>query len=53
MEKAYETACTLLHHMNCHEIHELVSGHDTDRRPAVEEAQVVEGVKRMVEFFNN
>ena len=53
MEKAYETACTLLHHMNCHEIHELVFSHDTDRRSAVQDAQAVEGVKRMVEFFNN
>ena len=53
MEKAYETACTLLRHMNCYEIHELVSSHNTNRRSAVEDAQVVEGVKQMVEFFNN
>ena len=53
MGKAYETACTLLHHMNCHEIHELVSSHDTDRWPAVEDAQTIDGVRRIVGVFNN
>ncbi len=29
-DKAYGTACTLLHHMNCHNIHEAVYSHSTN-----------------------
>lgn len=52
MEKAYETACVLLHHMNCYNIHELVSSHNTNERPAVQDKQALMGVRSIVRFFN-
>ena len=51
LDKAYETACTLLHHMNCHDIHSLVSCHNTNERPAIENAVALEGVKDILGFF--
>ena len=53
MDKPYGTACTLLHHMNCCDIHELVYSHNTNERPAIEDKQAVDGVKSIVEFFNS
>ena len=35
IDKAYSTACTLLHHMNCSNIHEVVYSHNTNTRPAI------------------
>ena len=52
MDKPYETACTLLHHMNCYDIHPLVFSHNTNERPAVEDVQAVNGVKEIVAFFH-
>lgn len=52
MDKPYETACTLLHHMNCHDIHPLVFSHNTNARPAVEDVQAVDGVDQIITFFN-
>ncbi len=52
IEKAYETACTLLHHMNCYNIHEVVFSHNTNERPAIEDEQALAGVKSITEFFN-
>lgn len=52
IDKAYETACTLLHHMNCYDIHEAVFSHNTNDRPAAEDEKALEGVKRIVQFFN-
>lgn len=51
MDKAYETACTLLHHMNCHNIHKLVSSHNTNKRPAIEDEQTLMGIQSIVRFF--
>lgn len=51
-DKAYGTARTLLKLMNCREIHELVCSHGTDKRPAVEDARAVEGVKHIAAFLN-
>ena len=50
-DKAYETAKTLLRNMNCKEIHPLVCSHNTDRVPAIEDAQAVAGVEEIVRFF--
>ena len=33
IEKPYETACTLLHHMNCFDIHEVVCSFNTNPVP--------------------
>lgn len=51
MDKAYETACTLLHHMNCYNIHKLVSSHNTNKRPAIEDEQTLMGIQSIVRFF--
>lgn len=53
MDKAYETACTLLHHMNSYHIYELVFSHNTNERPAIEDEQVLAGADRIVQFFND
>lgn len=52
-DKAYGTAKTLLKFMNCKEIHALVCSHNTENVPAIEDAQAVAGVKKIVEFFQN
>lgn len=52
MDKAYETACTLLHHMNCHTIHPCVFSHNTNIRPASEDEQALTGVKNIIRFFS-
>ena len=53
MKKPYETACTLLHHMNCYNIHEVVFSHNTNVRPAIEDEQVLNGIHSIIEFFND
>lgn len=53
MDKAYGTACALLHQMNCHDIHELVFSHNTNERPAIEDEKAVEGVNSILAFFCN
>lgn len=52
MDKAYETACTLLHHANCRDIHAGVYCHNTNQVRAVEDAKTVEGVESIARFFN-
>ncbi|MDE5699476.1 MAG: flavodoxin family protein [Lachnospiraceae bacterium] len=52
VDKAYETACTLLHHMNCYDIHEAVYSHNTNERPARNDEQVLMGVESVIRFFN-
>lgn len=53
MEKAHSTARTLLHLMNCRDIHELVSCHCTDKMPAIEDGQAMAGVRSLVRFLNS
>ena len=53
MDKAYDTARTLLRHMGCREVHELVSAHDTNARPAVQDERAVEGARSIAAFFNS
>lgn len=52
MEKAYETACTLLHHMNCYDIHDAVFSHGTNNRPAIHDKQALKGVDDIIRHFN-
>lgn len=52
IEKPYDTACTLLRLMNAASILPVVCSHDTDRRPAAEDADALEGVNGIVKFFN-
>ncbi|MGN1217280.1 MAG: flavodoxin family protein [Phocaeicola sp.] len=52
MDKPYTTACTLLHHMNCYDIHEAVCCHNTNIRPAIKEDKVLDGCNSIANFFN-
>lgn len=52
MNKAYETAQTLLHHMNCYNIHELVSCHNTNEKLSIENKQILLGIDSIINFFN-
>ncbi len=52
VEKAYDTACILLHDMNCHNIHDVVYSLGTDRLPAAQDERAIKGVKEIAEFFN-
>lgn len=51
--KAYETACTLLHHLNCGNISEGVFSHRTNETPAIEDKHVIGGVHNIIQFFND
>ena len=53
MDKPYETACTILHHMNCHNIHEKVYCHNTNEKPAIENETTLAGIKSILEFLNH
>lgn len=53
VNKPYETACTLLHHMNCYNIYPVVFSHDTNVRPAIEDRKAMSGVSEIIAFFNN
>ena len=53
VDKAYETACTLLHHMNCNNIHDVVYSHNTNNHPAVSDTHAVEGISSIAEFFGS
>lgn len=52
-EKAFDTARTLLRHMNCREIYGPVTSHNTNRRPAIQDRQAAVGARRIAAFFNN
>lgn len=51
LDRAYDTAVTLLHHMNCRDIHPVVFTHDTNERPATKDAAAVSGIMDIVRFF--
>ena len=51
VDKAYETACTLLQHMNCDDIHEVVCCHNTNVSPAIDDVFATDGIKSIVRFF--
>lgn len=53
VDSAYGTACTLLHHMNCYNIHKVVYSHHTNERPALEDENVLTGLDSIIEFFDN
>ena len=50
---AYETSRILLNHMNCHNVYEAVYSHNTNARPAVDDADVIDKIKDLVAFLNN
>lgn len=51
MDTAYSTACTLLHHMNCHNIHKVVYSHNTNEKPAIDNENVLCGLESILKFF--
>jgi len=53
IDKPYETACTLLHHMSCHNIYPVVFSHKTNNRLAIEDDLVLKGVDDIIKFFNS
>ena len=52
VEKAYETACILMHHMNCYNIDEAVCSFNTNVIPAVQDKKALEGIDRIAKFLN-
>ena len=51
-DSAHSTSLTLMHHMNCHDVFELVSCHSTNARPAIEDPDIAGKIEKMVEFLN-
>lgn len=51
-DAAYETAKTLLHHMNAYDLHPLVISHNTNTIPAADDAVAVAGVVSIAAFFS-
>ena len=51
-DRAAATARILLRSMNCRDIHETVCSHQTNRVPATEDEQALEGVGSIAAFFN-
>ncbi len=51
IDKAYGTACTLLHHMNCSSIHEVVYSHNTNTKPAINDKNTLMGLNSIYDFF--
>ena len=51
IDKAYETACILLHHMNCNTIHDVVYSHNTNATPAINDIHATDGIKSIADFF--
>ncbi len=53
IDKPYNTACTLMHHMNCYNIHDAVYSHNTNKHPAIKDKTMLSGINSIIEFFNN
>lgn len=53
IENAYNTACTLLRHMNTKNIAPVVYSHNTNNIPAKSDIKAMEGSKNLALFFNN
>ncbi len=53
VEKAYDTASNLLHHMNCHHIYPVTYCHNTNNMPAIEDKACLKGIDETVKFLNS
>lgn len=51
MDKAYDTACILLHDMNCRDIRKVFFN-NTDTTPAIANELAVEELKDIIRYFN-
>lgn len=52
MDKAYDTACTLLKHMNVTDIFPVVCSHNTNIKPALEDEAFINQIAKLAAFFN-
>lgn len=52
-DKAYNTACCLLHHMNTYDILPAIVSHNTNNRPAAEDKLALIGVNNIINYFND
>lgn len=53
VDKAYDTARTLLHHMNCHDVHDAVYSLNTNEIPAMSDQSALSGINSILSFFDN
>lgn len=53
MDKAYDTACCVLKHINCNDVHKLIYSNCTNTRPAAEDREVYNDILSVAEFLNN
>ncbi|MBR6506292.1 MAG: flavodoxin family protein [Clostridia bacterium] len=53
MDKAYDTACCILKHINCTDVHKLIYSNRTNTRPAAEDEDVHNHILSVAEFLNN
>ncbi len=51
VEKPYDTACTLLHHMNCFEIHKPVFSQNTNTNAAINGPHTLAGMNSIIDFL--
>lgn len=52
-DKAYDTACTILQHMNSSVIYEPIISHNTNICPAIDDSGVIEKLNNLAQFLNN
>ena len=52
VNRPYETARILLHHMNSYDIFPLVYSHDTNNNPAIKDTNAISGINGIAKFFN-
>lgn len=52
VEKAYNTACTLLRHMNAIDVAQIVCSHKTNDIPSFEDVNAMKSSKDLAVFFN-
>lgn len=51
--KAYDTACCLLHHINAFDILPVLVSHNTNMKPAIEDEVALSGVSGITRYFND
>lgn len=51
-QKAFETAKTILKHMNALHIHEMVCSHSTNSKPSSKDNAAIDEVRKMADTFN-
>ena len=52
-QKAYDTLCGILRHINVTDIYSLVGSFNTNELPATEDIQALKNINELIEFLNN